>query len=57
MAVVSTGLLTKGIRNEFFKTFDATPTFWERLATRIPSTSDISSSVKRRKCGNGEPVG
>ena len=59
MAVVSTGLLTKGIRNEFFKTFDATPTFWERLATRIPSTSDsetykfLGQTPQMREWGTG----
>ncbi len=40
MAVVQTGLLTKGLRSEFFDRFGATPTHYQDLATRIVSTSD-----------------
>ena len=40
MAVINTGLLTKGLRSEFFNRFDATPTYYQDLATRIVSNSD-----------------
>jgi phage major head subunit gpT-like protein len=40
MAVINTGLLTKGLRSEFFNRFDATPIHYRDLATRIVSTSD-----------------
>ena len=40
MAIINTGLLTKGLRSEFFQRFGAVPTFYQDLSTRIPSTSD-----------------
>ncbi len=40
MAVINTGLLTKGLRSEFFARFDATPKHYQELATRIVSHSD-----------------
>jgi len=40
MAVINTGLLTKGLRSEFFNRFEATKTHYQDLATRIVSTSD-----------------
>lgn len=40
MAVKSTGLLTKGLRSEFFKIFEATPSNFGRWSTRIPSNAD-----------------
>ncbi|MFH1419457.1 MAG: Mu-like prophage major head subunit gpT family protein [Planctomycetota bacterium] len=40
MAVISTGLLTKGLRSEFFNRFESTPTFFGDLATRVVSNSD-----------------
>jgi len=40
MAVVETGLLTRGLRSEFFDRFRATPTYYQDLATRIASSSD-----------------
>ena len=40
MAVINTGLLTKGLRSEFLNRFNATPTFFQDLATRIASTTD-----------------
>ncbi|HQE29979.1 MAG TPA: Mu-like prophage major head subunit gpT family protein, partial [Phycisphaerae bacterium] len=43
MAVINTGLLTKGLRSEFFDRFDKTPTHYQDLATRIPSTSDAET--------------
>jgi phage major head subunit gpT-like protein len=40
MAVINTGLLTKGLRSEFFNRLEATPTFFQDLATRIVSNAD-----------------
>jgi len=40
MAVINTGLLTKGLRSEFFHRFEQTPTWHQDLATRIASHSD-----------------
>ena len=40
MAIINTGLLTKGLRSEFFNRFNATTTFFSELATRIQSNSD-----------------
>lgn len=40
MAVINTGLLTKGLRSEFFDRLENTPVHYTELATRIPSTSD-----------------
>lgn len=40
MAVINTGLLTKGLRSEFFERFDATPVHYGELSTRVVSTSD-----------------
>ncbi len=40
MAVINTGLLTKGLRGEFFNRFEATKTHYQDLATHIVSTSD-----------------
>jgi len=40
MAVIDTGLLTKGLRSEFFARFDATTVHYADLTTRIRSSSD-----------------
>lgn len=40
MAVINTGLLTKGLRSEFFNRLDATPTHFRDLSTRVVSTTD-----------------
>jgi phage major head subunit gpT-like protein len=40
MAVINTGLLTQGLRSEFFNRFNAVTTHYQDLATRIPSASD-----------------
>lgn len=40
MAVINTGLLTKGLRSEFFQRFEGTKTHYQDLATRVVSTSD-----------------
>lgn len=39
MAVVSTGLTTKGVRSEFLYRLQSTPTYFQDLATRIVSTT------------------
>ena len=43
MAVINTGLLTKGLRSEFFNRFDAATTHFQDLSTRIQSNSDIET--------------
>ena len=40
MAIINTGLLTRGIRNEFFATFNGVKPFFERICTRIQSDGD-----------------
>lgn len=40
MAVINTGLLTKGLRSEFFERYRNTPTHYQDLSTRILSSSD-----------------
>jgi phage major head subunit gpT-like protein len=40
MAVINTGLLTKGLRSEFFTRFEATAQHYKDLATRVESTTD-----------------
>ncbi|MFQ5422791.1 MAG: Mu-like prophage major head subunit gpT family protein [Phycisphaerae bacterium] len=40
MAIINTGLLTKGLRSEFFNGLEATPTHFRDLSTRVVSTSD-----------------
>lgn len=59
MAVINTGLLTKGLRSEFFDRFDKTRTYYTDLATRIPSTSDsetykwLGTVPRMREWGTG----
>ncbi|MCP4590799.1 MAG: hypothetical protein GY842_08640 [bacterium] len=59
MAVINTGLLTKGLRSEFFDRLDATPGHYPELATRIPSSSDsetyrwLGTVPKMREWGTG----
>ena len=59
MAVINTGLLTKGLRSEFFNRFKNTPTYYPDLATRIVSTSDretyrwLGTVPKLREWGSG----
>ena len=59
MAIINTGLLTKGLRSEFFRRFDAATTYFRDLTTRIQSNSDSESykwlgSVPRmREWGTG----
>src|SRR5262245_28094492 len=40
MAVINTGLLTRGLRSEFFQRMETTPVFYRDLATRIVSNAD-----------------
>ena len=59
MAAINTGLLTKGLRSEFFNRFDATTTYYKELATRIASNSDhetykwLGTVPKIREFGTG----
>lgn len=59
MAIINTGLLTKGLRSEFFNRFDKATTFFSDLATRIESTSDsetyrwLGSVPRMREWGTG----
>jgi len=59
VAVINTGLLTKGLRSEFLDRFDSTTTFYRDLATRIQSTSDtetykwLGSLPRMREWGTG----
>jgi phage major head subunit gpT-like protein len=59
MAVINTGLLTKGLRSEFFNRFDNASTHFTDLATRIQSTSDsetyrwLGTVPKMREWGTG----
>jgi phage major head subunit gpT-like protein len=43
MAVINTGLLTKGLRSEFFDRFGKAMTHFQEFATRVPSTSDAET--------------
>jgi len=59
MAVINTGLLTKGLRSEFFERFENTRTYYPQLSTRIPSTSDsetykwLGTVPRMREWGTG----
>ncbi len=59
MAVIDTGLLTKGLRSEFFNRLENTPVLYTDLATRIVSTSDhetyrwLGTVPKMREWGTG----
>lgn len=59
MAIINTGLLTKGLRSEFFNRFQATTTHYQDLATRIASNSDreqyrwLGTVPRVREWGNG----
>ncbi len=59
MAVINTGLLTKGLRSEFFSRFNAMTTYYRDMATRIASTSDcenykwLGSLPRMREWGTG----
>ncbi len=59
MAIINSGLLTKGLRSEFFRRFDAATTYFQDLATRIQSNSDsetykwLGSIPRMREWGTG----
>lgn len=59
MAVINTGLLTKGLRSEFFNRFRAVTTYYQELATRVLSTSDsetyrwLGTVPRMREWGSG----
>jgi len=59
VAVINTGLLTKGVRSEFFNRFEGTQTHFQDLSTRIQSNSDtetykwLGSLPRMREWGTG----
>ena len=59
MAIINTGLLTKGLRSEFFNRFDAVTTHFQDLTTRIESNSDretykwLGTVPRMREWGTG----
>ena len=59
MAVINTGLLTRGLRSEFFQRFEAATTHYQELATRIQSSSEsetykwLGSVPRMREWGTG----
>lgn len=59
MAVINTGLLTKGLRSEFFNRFEQTRAHYLDLATRIPSNGEsetyrwLGTVPKMREWGQG----
>ncbi len=59
MAVINTGLLTKGLRSEFLDRFDAATTYYQDLATRIQSNTDsetyrwLGALPRMREWGTG----
>lgn len=59
MAVIDTGLLTKGLRSEFFNRFENAPVLYRDLATRVASNSDrevyrwLGTVPKMREWGPG----
>jgi len=59
VAIINTGLLTKGLRSEFFNRFDAAPTYFQDVSTRIQSSSEsetykwLGSLPQMREWGTG----
>ena len=59
MAIINTGLLTKGLRSEFLRRFEDTTTYFQDLSTRIQSNSDsetykwLGSTPRMREWGTG----
>lgn len=59
MAVINTGLLTKGLRSEFFNRLRKVTTHYQDLATRIPSSTDaetyrwLGTVPRMREWGSG----
>src|SRR4051812_32116064 len=59
MAVIKTGVLSKGFRSEVFSRFESATTYFQDLATRIQSNSDsetykwLGSLPRMREWGTG----
>ncbi len=59
MAVINTGLLTKGLKSEFFSRLDGTTTHFQDFSTRIESTAEsetyrwLGSIPRMREWGTG----
>lgn len=59
MAIINTGLLTKGLRSEFLNRFEAATTHFQDLTTRIQSNSDsetyrwLGTVPRMREWGTG----
>lgn len=59
MAIINSGLLTKGLRSEFFSRFNAATTHFQDLATRVPSNGEsenykwLGSVPRMREWGTG----
>ncbi len=59
MAIINTGLITKGLRSEFFSRFEGTKSYYQELSTRVPSSSDtetyrwLGSVPRMREWGDG----
>ncbi len=59
MAVINTGLLTKGLRSEFFNRFETTKMYFQDMSTRVQSNSDtetykwLGSVPSMREWGSG----
>ncbi|MEK6798050.1 MAG: Mu-like prophage major head subunit gpT family protein [Planctomycetota bacterium] len=59
MAIINSGLLTKGLRSEFFQRFSEATAYYQDLTTRIPSHSDsetykwLGSIPRMREWGTG----
>jgi phage major head subunit gpT-like protein len=59
VAIINTGLLTKGLRSEFFDRFENAATYFQDLSTRIQSNSDsetykwLGAIPRMREWGTG----
>ena len=59
MAIINTGLLTKGLRSEFFDRYNAAATYFQDVSTRIQSSADtetykwLGSVPRMREWGTG----
>ncbi len=59
MAIINTGLLTKGLRSEFLNRLSAVPTYYQDWATKISSNSDretykwLGTVPQMREWGDG----
>jgi phage major head subunit gpT-like protein len=59
VAIIDTGLLTKGLRSEFFNRFEAAPAHYRQFATRVASSGHsevyrwLGSTPQMREWGDG----